>query len=144
MLHVRIVAVGGIKESFYSGAIAEYVKRLQKYCKLEIIEVGESTLEKEAGAIIAKLKGHVILCDINGTLVTSVDLAKKIESISQFSSVVTFVIGGSDGVGNHLDSVVFEKISFGRITLPHQLFRVLLVEQVYRAFTINRGEKYHK
>ncbi|MCL2755463.1 MAG: 23S rRNA (pseudouridine(1915)-N(3))-methyltransferase RlmH [Firmicutes bacterium] len=144
MLTIKIIAVGTIKEKFFTDAISEYVKRLGKYCKLEIIQVKESDIKRECEEIKTKLRGHVFLCDINGQSVSSVGLSKRVENISQTSSTISFVIGGSDGVGNYLDDVVSEKISFGGITLPHQLFRVILVEQIYRAFTIAKGEKYHK
>jgi len=145
MLNVKIVAVGSIKESFFEAAIAEYEKRLSKYCKLEIIEVKESDTKNEALAIRQRLKGYVILCDVGGRQVSSVELSDSFFNLGVMgSSTVSVVIGGSHGVGNYLDDVVDEKISFGRITLPHQLFRVVLVEQIYRALTIIRGEKYHK
>ena len=145
MMSIRLVAVGGIKESFYEEAIAEYVKRLSKYCKFEIIEIKESDVKNEAFAIRQKLKGHVILCDINGKQISSVELSDCLFNIGVMgTSTATIIIGGSNGVGNYLDDAVAEKISFGRITLPHQLFRVVLVEQIYRAFTIIKGEKYHK
>jgi len=144
MLHVRIIAVGGIKEAFWADAIAEYTKRMLKYCKLEILQVKESTIKKECEEISAKLKGHVLLFDINGELVSSNELSNKIAKLSQNKSTITFVIGAHRGVGAYLDDFVNEKISFGRITLPHQLFRVVAVEQIYRAFTIISGEKYHK
>ena len=144
MLSIRIIAVGGIKEAFWADAIAEYKKRLGKYCKLEILQIKESTIKKECEEISAKLKGHVFLFDINGEPVNSNDLSNKIAKLTQTSSTITFVIGGSDGVGAYLDDYVNEKISFGRITFPHQLFRVVAVEQIYRAFTIISGEKYHK
>ena len=144
MLHIRIVAVGTIKETYLQEACAEYVKRLSKYCKLEIIQIKESAPKKESEEIIQKLKGHVVLFDIEGELVTSKSLSDKIERISQKSSSITFVIGGSDGVEGLLDGIANEKISFGRITLPHQLFRVVALEQLYRAFTITGGTKYHK
>ena len=145
MLSVKIVAVGSIKESFFEEAIAEYEKRLSKYCKFEIIEIKESDSKNEAIAIRQKLKGFVMLCDVGGRQVSSVELSDSFFNLGVMgSSTVSIVIGGSHGVGNCLDDVVDEKISFGRITFPHQLFRVVLVEQIYRAFTIIRGEKYHK
>ena len=144
MVRVRIVAVGGLKEKFWQDGVAEYVKRLGKYCKLEIIQIKESNPKKECEDIHEKLKGYVFLCDINGNMVRSDEIAEKIAKNTQNSNTLTFVIGGSDGVGTYLDDVVHEKISFGRITLPHQLFRVVLIEQIYRAFTILGGEKYHK
>jgi len=144
MITIRIVAVGTLKEKFFVDAVAEYVKRLGRFCKLEIVQIRESDPKQECGDIRRQLRGHVALCAIDGELVTSEGLAAKLENLSQVTSCVTFVIGGSDGVGNHLEDVVAERISLGRITLPHQLFRVVLVEQVYRAFSINSGAKYHK
>ena len=136
MLHIRIVAVGTLKESFWTGAVAEYTKRLGKYCKFEILQVKESTVKKESEEILTKLRGYVMLFDIEGELISSNGLSKKIEKTSQTSSVITFIIGGSGGVDEVLAKAVNERISFGRITLPHQLFRVVVVEQLYRAFTI--------
>ena len=141
MLHIRLVVVGSLKEKFYADAVSEYVKRLSKYCKFEIIEIKESTIKKESEQIAEKIKGHSILCDINAGLVSSEELATKFEKLAQCTSIITFIIGGSNGVG---ELMVDEKISFGRATFPHQLFRVILAEQIYRAFTILKGEKYHK
>ena len=144
MLHIRIVAVGTIKETFFESAIAEYTKRLQKYCKLEIVQIKESISAREAKDIAEKLKGYVVLFDVQGEMISSKMLSDKIANISMNNSCITFVIGGSDGVGGFLDGVVNEKVSFGRITMPHQLFRVVAVEQIYRAFTIQSGTPYHK
>ena len=141
MLNIRIVCVGTLKEPYWRDAVAEYEKRLQRYCKLEIVQIRESNVKEETDAIREKLRGHTILCGVAGDVVTSETLARNIERISQTSSTITFVVGGSDGVGE-LD--VNQTTSFGRITYPHQLFRVVLVEQIYRAFTIIKGEKYHK
>ena len=144
MITIKIIAVGSLREKHWIDAVAEYAKRLTKYCKLDVVQIRESNPKDECKEIKNKIKGYVVLCDINGELVTSEVLARKIEGLSQTTSNITFVIGGSDGVGTHLDDVVGERLSFGRITLPHQLFRVILVEQIYRAFTITKGEKYHK
>ncbi|MCL2228914.1 MAG: 23S rRNA (pseudouridine(1915)-N(3))-methyltransferase RlmH [Firmicutes bacterium] len=141
---IRIIAVGTLKESFYESAVAEYVKRLGKYAKVEIIQIKESTPEREATDIATKIKGYTILLDINGVPTTSPALAKLIQDTMMTKSTITFLIGGSNGVGSNLDNLVENKISFGAITLPHQLFRVVLVEQIYRAFTIIGNEKYHK
>jgi len=144
MLSVKIIAVGNL-ESYFAEAVAEYVKRLGRYCNLSIIQIKHSDQKHEVAEIKKHLtKGAVCLCDIGGTIVSSVDMAKKLEQVSMSPGAITFIIGGSDGVGNLLDDVNHEKISFGRITLPHQLFRVILVEQIYRAFTILNNEKYHK
>ncbi|MCL2586950.1 MAG: 23S rRNA (pseudouridine(1915)-N(3))-methyltransferase RlmH [Firmicutes bacterium] len=144
MLTVKIISVGNIKEVFLRDAISEYQKRLTRYCKLEVIEVKEGTQKSECEQIRSKLKGTVILCDTRGKLITSEELSEKIAITSQRGSTISFIIGGSHGVGNFLDDVVYEKISLGKITLPHQLFRVILHEQIYRAFTILKGESYHK
>jgi len=148
MLHIRLLVVGNLKERFWASAFGEYSKRLGKYCKLEVVEIKESNVKKESESIKEKLlyksKGYSFLCDINGELVSSEILSSKIEKISQNNSCITFIIGGSDGVSDELKSLINEKISFGKITLPHQLFRIVLIEQTYRAFTIMKGEKYHK
>lgn len=152
MLTIRVVAVGTIKDGFFRDAVAEYAKRLGgKYCKFEVSEVAEashkdttSQIRAESQSIREKLKGTVFLCDVGGKPLSSEGLAELIERNSQTTSVLTFVIGGSHGVGNELDDVVAGKISLGNMTFPHQLFRVMLAEQIYRAFTIINGERYHK
>jgi 23S rRNA (pseudouridine1915-N3)-methyltransferase len=145
MMNIRLIAVGGIKETFYEQAISEYMKRLTKYCKIEIIEIKEGDIKSETDAIKQKLRGQVVLFDVGGRQVSSVEFSDLFFNLGvSGSSSVTLVVGGSHGVGNYLDGVASEKISFGRITYPHQLFRVVLVEQIYRAFTIIRGERYHK
>ena len=135
-----MLAVGGLKEDYWVDACAEYVKRLTRYCKLKIIQIAESNPANETKEIIAKCKGFVFVFDIGGELVSSVELAGRIEKLAQTNSTLTFVIGGSNGVCE----LEGERVSFGRVTLPHQLFRVVALEQIYRAFTINNGEKYHK
>ena len=153
MLKLRVVAVGDVKESFYREAIAEYVKRLSKWAKTEIVEVSEAShvtdpdkkRETEGEAILAKLKGKVILTDVKGKKVTSEDIASLLDkSALAGDSELTFVIGGSNGVSPAVKSRADAMISFGDITLPHQLFRVVLLEQLYRAETILHGATYHK
>ncbi len=153
MLKLRVVAVGDVKESFYRDAIAEYVKRLGKWAKTEIVEVSEAShltdpdkkRETEGEAILSKLKGKVILTDVKGKKVKSEDIASLLEkSALAGDSELTFVIGGSNGVSPAVKSRADEVISFGDITLPHQLFRVVLLEQLYRAETIIHGSTYHK
>jgi len=144
MPHIRIVTVGSIKETFFANAILEYLKRLTKYCKTEIIEIRENTPTKECQNIIEKLLGYNILFDISGTMVSSQELSTKISKITQTQSTITFIIGASDGIDPAILPHIQERISFGKITLPHQLFRVVALEQIYRAFTILNNEKYHK
>ncbi len=138
--------------SYHKPAVfPEYAKRLQRFCKFEIIEVPEGNarersvnIREETASIVEKLKGHVILCDVGGKIVSSEEISALIGKISENASTITFVIGGSDGVGENLDTAVHEKISFGRATFPHQLFRVMLSEQIYRAMTILHNRNYHK
>ena len=153
MLKVRVVAVGGIKENFYREAVAEYVKRLGKWCKVEIEEAAEAAhltdLEQkrnaEAEGILKRIKGYVILLDVRGKKVSSESLAEKIDATTlSGKSELTFIIGGSNGVSDSVKRAADESISFGDITLPHQLFRVVLLEQIYRALCIIHGTPYHK
>lgn len=152
MINIKIICIGNLKEKFWIEASKEYQKRLQRFCKLSIVELQEqnkfnnieSILENEGRDIISNLTDKNILLDIYGKTITSEELAKKIESLSQTYSHLTFVIGGSYGVSNEVKEKITDKISFGKITLPHNLARIVLLEQIYRAFMINNGGKYHK
>lgn len=152
MLNINIVAVGKIKEKYYTDAIAEYSKRLTKFCKLSIIEVAEKSeqnnidkkIEEESQLLIGACKGTIILLDRLGKNSSSEDIAKILDIESLSASTISFVIGGSNGVSKELKDKAKHIISFGAITFPHQLFRVVLCEQIYRAFTINAGLPYHK
>ena len=157
-MNITVISVGKIKEKFFTAAIDEYAKRLSRFVKLNIIEVPDEKIpendspkeeerikEKEGKAILSKIKDSfvVALC-IEGKEMSSEDLAAKIESISMQSSSITFIIGGSLGLSDEVKSRADLRLSFGRMTLPHQLMRVVLLEQIYRAFKINRNESYHK
>ena len=153
MLRLRVVAVGDIKERFYRDAIGEYVKRLSKWAKIEIVEVSESShrsdpeqkRREEGDAILSKVKGRMILTDVKGERVSSEDIAALLkESALEGESEITFVIGGSNGVSPAVKARANGILSFGAITLPHQLFRVVLLEQLYRAESILNGTPYHK
>ncbi len=154
---INIVTVGQIKEDFYVKAIDEYVKRIGRYTKINITEVKEERLPanfsnsdilnvitKEGLKLKQHLKGFIIICDINGEKFDSVKFAKKLKMVEQNFSDTTFVIGGSYGVSEELKNMANLKLSFSDFTLPHQLFRVVLVEQIYRALTINNNVTYHK
>lgn len=153
----KIVAVGKIKENFYRDAIAEYVKRTSRYATVEIAEVAEcffngepngkqidKILESESVAILQKCEGFVVAMDIGGKQVSSVELSDVIKTNKQNSSTFTFVIGGSNGLSQAVKDRANLRLSFGRITLPHQLFRVVLCEQLYRACCIENNVSYHK
>ncbi|MBQ7712612.1 MAG: 23S rRNA (pseudouridine(1915)-N(3))-methyltransferase RlmH [Clostridia bacterium] len=153
MVKLRVVAVGGIKESFYREAIAEYVKRLGKWAKVEILEAEEASriddptakAGAEADGILRRLKGRTVLLDVKGRRITSEGIADLLKRyVNAGDSEITFVIGGSNGVAQAVKDRADEVISFGDITLPHQLFRVVLLEQLYRAETILHNAAYHK
>ena len=149
-MQIRLVCIGNLKEKFWQSATEEYKKRLQKFCNLQIIELDEQNkyqdvnkiLSEEGKSIIANLGGYNILLDIEGKAFSSEDLANKIKQTLLSSSTITFIIGGSYGVSDEVKRSVQERISFGRITMPHNLARVVALEQFYRAFMINSGAKY--
>lgn len=150
---IKIIVVGQLKEKYLKEAIAEYTKRIKKYTNLEIIEVKDEGLVEEAKAIkleAEKIKKHLgekdylITLEIEGREFTSVEFAKKLNDIFIESSNLVFLIGGSYGLADELKSKAKLHLSFSKMTFPHQLFRVLLLEQIYRAYKINNNESYHK
>ena len=156
-MKVKIVAVGKIKEQYLKDAIAEYVKRISRFAKVEIIETEErlfngvpnekeieKILAEEAKGLSAKAEGFVIALDIDGETLTSKQIAEKIDNAQNRFSTLTFLIGGSYGMASALKQSAALRLSFGKITLPHQLARVVACEQIYRAFTILNNVPYHK
>ena len=149
---IKIIAVGKIKEDFYTDAVAEYVKRLGGYTKLSIVQVPDEksdgkTLEKEAEHILKNISEHdyVITLEIKGKKVSSEGFAELIEQLEiSGRSDITFIIGGSLGLSKRVSERADQKISFSDMTFPHQLMRVILLEQIYRAYKIIRHEPYHK
>ena len=150
---IKIITVGKLKEKYLIDAVEEYKKRLSKYTKIEIIEVKDESSyeedknkEKEAENIIKYIgdKDFIITLEIDGKEISSVEFASKIENIFNINSNITFIIGGSYGLSNRLKELSNYKLSFSKMTFPHQLFRVILLEQIYRAFKINNNESYHK
>ena len=149
---IKIICVGKVKENYYREAIEEYLKRLSKYTKVEVIEVNdlnydkEKAIREESKLIIDKLNNndYNILMDINGEILDSVTLSKKLNDLMISNSNITFIIGGSYGVSDELKRMVDYKLSFSKLTFPHQLFRVVLLEQIYRCFKIMNNEEYHK
>jgi len=160
MIHINIICVGRIKETYLKDAIDEYRKRLSKYCILNIIELldekipsnpSEKEIEnikiKEGKNIISQIKKdtYTISLDLKGKQYTSEEFSNKIENISlNFNSTINFIIGGSLGLSQEVINNSNELISFSKMTFPHQLFRVFLLEQIYRAFKIINNENYHK
>lgn len=149
---LKIICVGKIKEKYLVDAINEYKKRLSKYTKLEIIELPDvdydlkKTLEVERDSILKSIKSsdYNILLDLNGNEYTSIEFANNIDRIRQINSNINFIIGGSNGVHDDIRNIANERISFSKLTFPHQLFRVILLEQIYRSFKILNNEEYHK
>lgn len=145
MQKIYFVVVGKIKESFYRDAVAEYVKRLSRFAKVEIKELPEgSDPEAEAGDILRACKGYTIALAVEGEKLSSETLAKKLQKLTDAGKDITFVIGSSCGLSERVKSVADYRLSFSDMTFPHQLMRVILAEQVYRAFMINAGATYHK
>ena len=149
---IKIICIGKIKEKFYQEAILEYKMRISKYTNIEIIELPDynydikKTIVTEYNNIMKVLNksDYNILLDIGGTELDSVSFAKKIDETLNYNSNITFIIGGSYGVLDELKDMVNYRLSFSKMTFPHQLFRVILLEQIYRAFKINHNEEYHK
>ena len=159
-MKITLICVGKIKEKYQNDAIAEYSKRLSKYCKLDIIEVRDEKTEekssktqmniikdKEGERILKHIKedSYVITLEINGKMLSSEELAQKIESIGLSSyGHITLIIGGSLGLSSKITSISNFKLSFSKMTFPHQLMRVILLEQIYRSYRIIHNEPYHK
>ncbi len=161
MINIKIICVGKIKEKSLQLLIDEYVKRLTKYCKIDILEVEDEKIpysfsdgemekikEKESNRIIDKIskigKCDVILLDLNGIQYSSEEFSNKIFDMTTYGmSTLVFVIGGSLGMSDKLLNISKNKVSFSKMTFPHQLFRVFLLEQIFRAFKIQTGQAYH-
>lgn len=150
---ITILCVGKIKEKFFKDAIIEYKKRIERYSKINIIEVEDIdnpnyqiSIQKEGELILKNInpKDYVITLEIEGNNLNSVDLSKKIDDSLMYSSNIVFVIGGSYGLSNEVKDRSNYKLSFSKLTFPHQLFRVMLLEQIYRSFKIKNNESYHK
>ncbi len=158
-MNITIICAGKIKEKYFTAAIDEYSKRMSRFAKFSIIELPdekipdnvsereeESIKSKEGKAMLSKMRDsdYVVAMCIEGTQLDSVELAQRIEKISMNSSSIVFVIGGSLGLSDEVKKRANLRLSFGKITLPHQLMRVVMCEQIYRAFKINNNEQYHK
>lgn len=159
MLNIQIICVGKIKENYLKDAINEYSKRLSRYCKLTIIELPDEKIpdklnnslsneikSKECNNIINHLKkdSYVIALDLTGKQYSSEDFSSEIEKISMINSNITFIIGGSLGLNSELLNKCNQKVCFSKMTFPHQLIRVFLLEQLFRAFKISNNETYHR
>jgi len=150
---IKILCIGKLKEKYLTDAVNEYYKRIKKYTNIELVELQECSiddkniaLEKEKKLILKNLnpRDYIITLEIDGKEFSSLEFAKKIDTIFIANSNIVFVIGGSYGLHDDVKDKANFRLSFSKMTFPHQLFRVLLLEQVYRAYKINNKEKYHK
>lgn len=159
MLNIQIICIGKLKETYLKDAIAEYSKRLQKYCSLTITELQDEKLlnklndsimqeikTKECNKIIQAIKkdSYIFCLDLRGKQFSSEEFSKELDNIAlNENSHITFIIGGTLGLNNEILTLSNEKICFSKMTFPHQLIRVFLLEQLFRAFKISKGETYH-
>ena len=152
-MNITVICVGGIKEKFYKDACDEYIKRLGRFGKIRVTELAEvkgkdrQDINKEGKAVIKAIpkSSYVIALCVEGSKMASEKLADKIKTLSLSSvSEMTFIIGGSDGLSDEVKTAADFRLSFSDMTFPHMLMRVMLFEQIYRAFTIIEGSAYHK
>ena len=150
---IKIIAVGAIKEKYIKDGIDEYLKRLRKYTNIEIVEVKDEGLVEPQKAIkleCEKIKKHItskdyiVTLEIEGQMISSEGFAEKLEQIQIGNSNIVFIIGGSYGLSEEIKNESKLHLSFSKMTFPHQLFRIFVLEQIYRAYKINNNENYHK
>lgn len=145
MYKINVVCVGKIKEEFYRAAVAEYLKRLSRFAKVEVCELAEGkSIEEEAPALLRAAKGFVFALCVEGKKLSSEALANEIKRVCDTRGEMTFIIGSSCGLSQKVKDAADFKLSFSDMTFPHQLMRVILCEQIYRSFMINGGGDYHK
>lgn len=159
MIGVKLITLGSLKEAYWRDAMAEYEKRLGSFCKLDIVQLKEerlserptegeirNALEREAVKILAEIpsKAYRIAMCVEGKQISSEELADKLGQIAETNGEVCFIIGSSYGLSDLVKSACHMKLSVSKLTFPHQLMRVLLVETIYRGFNILKGTKYHK
>lgn len=145
MVKIHLVVIGKIKESFYREAVAEYLKRLSRFADVTVKELPERPSLKEEGEnVLRAAKGYTIALAVEGDKISSEGLAKKLKKLVDEGKEITFIVGSSCGLDEGVKARTDERISFSDMTFPHQLMRVILCEQIYRAFMINGGGEYHK
>jgi len=145
-MNITVICVGKLKEKYLTDACLEYKKRISKYTNIDLIELKDSNIEKEKDEILKHIdkKDYIITLQIDGESIDSVELSKKIDKIFITNPNITFIIGGSDGLDEEIKRLSNCSLSFSKLTFPHQLFRVMLLEQIYRSFKIINNETYHK
>ena len=143
---IKIICVGKLKENYLKDGVNDYLKRINKYHKIEIIEINDSNIDNEANEIEKHIsnKEYLIAMCIEGEEISSVELANKLDKTFITNSNITFIIGGSDGIKQTIKERCNYKLSFSKMTFPHGMFRLILLEQIYRCFKILNNETYHK
>ena len=150
---IKIICLGKIKENYFRDAVDEYLKRISKYHQIEIIELEDIGIDDKIVALkkeeekllkVINKKDYIITLEIEGKEESSIDFAKRIDNIFNQNSNITFIIGSSFGLSDEIKKLSNYRLSFSKMTFPHQLFRIILLEQIYRAFKINNNEEYHK
>ena len=144
MINIKIICCGTLKEAYLRDAVKEYEKRLSAFCKLTVQEIKEDTIYATQSAV-STFKGYKIALCVEGNMISSEQLAEKIDTLATSgTSDIAFIIGGSDGIAEEIKALCNYRLSFSKMTFPHQLMRVVLLEQIYRAFTIINHKQYHK
>ena len=143
---IKIICIGKLKESYLKEGINDYLNRINKYHKIELIELPDSNIINEKELILKKIntKDYIITLDIEGNNISSIDLANKLDKTFITNPNITFIIGGSDGLHQDIKKISNYSLSFSKMTFPHGLFRLILLEQIYRSFKILNNESYHK
>lgn len=143
---IKIICVGKLKENYLKDGVNDYLKRINKYHKIEIIEINDSNIDNEANEIEKHIsnKDYLIAMCIEGEEISSIELANKLDKTFITNSNITFIIGGSDGIKQTIKERCNYKLSFSKMTFPHGMFRLILLEQIYRCFKILNNETYHK
>ena len=143
---IKIICVGKLKEKYLIDGVSDYLKRLRKYHKIELIELPDSNITSEGNEILKHLssKDYIISLAIKGTELSSTELAEKLDKLFINNSSITFIIGGSNGIREDILNKSNMLLSFSKLTYPHGLFRIILLEQIYRSFKILNNETYHK
>ncbi len=143
---IKIICIGKLKEKYLVDGVSDYLKRLRKYHKIELIELPDSNINSEGNEILKHIstKDYIISLAIKGIELTSIELSEKLDKLFINNSNITFIIGGSNGIREDILNKSNMLLSFSKLTYPHGLFRIILLEQIYRSFKILNNETYHK